>query len=120
VLTSSENSRDIQFDNFSLTFQGSVLVRDTQLHLNYSRRYGLLGLNGSGKSTLLCAIGQREVHIPSKMDMYHLVAEVPPSEKTALSIVCSCDAERAELERQSDELIGKGTIYLFTNQSINR
>eukprot|EP01048_Picozoa_sp_COSAG05_P019108 COSAG05_NODE_2920_length_2509_cov_85.126141_6_plen_319_part_00 len=58
VLTSSENSRDIQFDNFSLTFQGSVLVRDTSLHLNYNRRYGLLGLNGSGKSTLLCAIGQ--------------------------------------------------------------
>jgi hypothetical protein len=107
-LTSNPAMRDIHYDNFSLTFQGAVLVRDTSLVLNYGHRYGLLGLNGSGKSTLLCAIGHREVTIPDHLDMYHLVSEVPATTKTALEIVVACDAERLRLEKQADELTEKG------------
>jgi hypothetical protein len=108
VLTSNPAMRDIQYENFSLTFQGQVLVKDTKLALNYGRRYGLLGLNGSGKSTLLCAIGQREVDIPEHMDMYHLVSEVPASDHSAMDIVVSCDKERADLEKRADELSETG------------
>ena len=91
-----------------MTFQGKVIVQDTTLELNYTRRYGLLGLNGSGKSTLLCSIGQREIDIPKHMDMYHLVKEVPATSFRALDIVCSSDAERADLERQADALVATG------------
>ena len=91
-----------------MTFQGKVIVQDTTLELNYTRRYGLLGLNGSGKSTLLCSIGQREIDIPKHMDMYHLVKEVPATNISALDIVCASDAERDDLERQADELVAAG------------
>ena len=103
--TTADGNRDIHFENFSIIFQGKVLVQDTRLELNYTRRYGLLGLNGAGKSTLLCALGQREVDIPKHMDMYHLVKEVPATDIPAIDIVCSCDEERANLEAQADDLI---------------
>jgi ATP-binding cassette subfamily F protein 2 len=83
-------------------------VQDTTLELNYTRRYGLLGLNGSGKSTLLCSIGQREIDIPDHMDMYHLIKEVPATDMLALDIVCSSDAEREDLEKQADKLVETG------------
>jgi ATP-binding cassette subfamily F protein 2 len=108
VRTSPDTLRDIKFENFSLTFQGKVIVQDTTLELNYTRRYGLLGLNGSGKSTLLCSIGQREIDIPEHMDMYHLIKEVPATDIPALDIVCSSDAERADLEKQADDLVATG------------
>ena len=108
VRSSADALRDIKFENFSLTFQGKVIVQDTVLELNYTRRYGLLGLNGSGKSTLLCSIGQREVDIPEHMDMYHLIKEVPATDNLAIDIVCASDAERADLEKQADGMIETG------------
>ncbi|RVW17532.1 ABC transporter F family member 1 [Vitis vinifera] len=52
-------------ESLSVTFHGHDLIVDTELELNYGRRYGLLGLNGCGKSTLLTAIGCRELPIPN-------------------------------------------------------
>ncbi|KAG8048354.1 hypothetical protein GUJ93_ZPchr0008g12728 [Zizania palustris] len=72
VLASHPLSRDIHIESLSLTFHGHDLIVDSELELNYGRRYGLLGLNGCGKSTLLTAIGCRELPIPEHMDIYHL------------------------------------------------
>ncbi|KDO60223.1 hypothetical protein CISIN_1g0079821mg, partial [Citrus sinensis] len=57
VLCSHPLSRDIRIESLSVTFHGHDLIVDSELELNYGRRYGLLGLNGCGKSTLLTAIG---------------------------------------------------------------
>ena len=108
VLASSPASRDIHVNNFSITFNGSILVTDTVLNINYGRRYGLLGLNGSGKSSLLCAIGQREVPMPEHLDIFHLVKEVEACDETALHIVSYCDDERKRLEKMADELMETG------------
>ena len=37
ILTSHPQSRDIQFENFSLLFHGHELITDTNLELNYGR-----------------------------------------------------------------------------------
>ena len=37
ILTSHPQSRDIQFENFSLLFHGHELISDTNLNLNYGR-----------------------------------------------------------------------------------
>ena len=36
-LTSHPQSRDIQFENFSLLFHGHELIQDSTLELNYGR-----------------------------------------------------------------------------------
>ncbi len=40
ILTSHPQSRDIQFENFSLLFHGHELISDTDLELNYGRSAG--------------------------------------------------------------------------------
>ena len=45
ILTSHPQSRDIQFENFSLLFHGHELISDTNLELNYGR---------SASSTVVC------------------------------------------------------------------
>ncbi|KAE9461225.1 hypothetical protein C3L33_06828, partial [Rhododendron williamsianum] len=77
----------IQIESLSLTFHGHDLIVDSELELNYGRRYGLLGLNGCGKSTLLTAIGHRELPIPDHMDIHHLSREIEASDMSALQAV---------------------------------
>ncbi|XP_063697326.1 ATP-binding cassette sub-family F member 2 [Culicoides brevitarsis] len=98
-------SRDIKISNFSITFFGSELLQDTMLELNCGRRYGLLGANGCGKSSLLSVLGNREVPIPSHIDIYHLNREMPASSKTALECVMEVDEERIKLEKMAEELV---------------
>jgi len=50
VLASHPLSRDLKIENFSITFHGVELLKDTKLELNTGRRYGLIGFNGCGKS----------------------------------------------------------------------
>lgn len=104
VLSSHRRGRDVKITNYSLTFHGNVLFEDTELELNYGRRYGLLGLNGAGKSTLLSAIAERDVEIPDHIDIYHLKSEIEATEKTALEAVLDVDAERKRLEKEAEEL----------------
>lgn len=49
VLASHPAARDVKIDNFSITFHGVEILRDTKLELNCGRRYGLVGFNGCGK-----------------------------------------------------------------------
>ncbi|CAN6329032.1 unnamed protein product [Urochloa humidicola] len=104
VLASHPLSRDIHIESLSLTFHGHDLIVDSELELNYGRRYGLLGLNGCGKSTLLTAIGCRELPIPEHMDIYHLSHEIEASDMSALEAVVSCDEERVKLEKEAEIL----------------
>ncbi|CAK0734018.1 ATP-binding cassette sub- F member 1 [Coccomyxa viridis] len=105
ILTSHPQSRDIHLESFTLLFHGHELLVDTDLELNFGRRYGLVGPNGSGKSTLLKALGNREVQIPEHIDIYFLDREIPASDMTALEAVMSVDAERQRLEKEAEGLI---------------
>ncbi|XP_019177690.1 PREDICTED: ABC transporter F family member 1 [Ipomoea nil] len=107
VLCSHPLSRDIRIESLSLTFHGHDLIVDSELELNYGRRYGLLGLNGCGKSTLLTAIGCRELPIPDHMDIYHLSREIEASDMSSLQAVISCDEERLKLEKEVEALAGQ-------------
>ncbi|XP_042475285.1 ABC transporter F family member 1-like [Macadamia integrifolia] len=104
VLCSHPLSRDIHIESLSVTFHGHDLIVDSDLELNYGRRYGLLGLNGCGKSTLLEAIGNRELPIPEHMDIYHLTREIDASDMTSLEAVINCDEERLKLEKEAETL----------------
>ncbi|KAK3205924.1 hypothetical protein Dsin_019970 [Dipteronia sinensis] len=104
VLCSHPLSRDIRIESLSVTFHGHDLIVDSELELNYGRRYGLLGLNGCGKSTLLTAIGCRELPIPDHMDIYHLSREIEASDISSLEAVISCDEERLKLEKEVEML----------------
>lgn len=104
VLCSHPLSRDIRIESLSVTFHGHDLIVDSELELNYGRRYGLLGLNGCGKSTLLAAIGCRELPIPEHMDIYHLSREIEASDMSSLEAVISCDEERLKLEKEAETL----------------
>eukprot|EP00252_Welwitschia_mirabilis_P018236 TRINITY_DN4052_c1_g1_i1.p1 TRINITY_DN4052_c1_g1~~TRINITY_DN4052_c1_g1_i1.p1 ORF type:complete len:597 (-),score=136.73 TRINITY_DN4052_c1_g1_i1:315-2105(-) len=104
VLTSHPLSRDIHIESLSVTFHGHELIVDSELELNYGRRYGLLGLNGCGKSTLLTALGCRELPIPEHMDIFHLTREIGASDMSALEAVINCDEERLKLEKEAEAL----------------
>lgn len=108
VLASLAASRDVKINSASLVFHGKVLITDTTLELNYSRRYGLLGENGCGKSTLLKAIDKREYPIPDQVDIYLLNEGAPPSELGALEwVVREAEIEMERLDKLAEEILEK-------------
>lgn len=98
------NFKDINVLNFSITYFGKVLLEDSDLSLNFGRRYGLLGRNGCGKSTLMNVIGARGIPIPDNIDIYHLKHEIEAGDETALEAVLSVDDERVRLQKEADYL----------------
>ncbi|KAJ0400188.1 hypothetical protein ATCC90586_009324 [Pythium insidiosum] len=98
------NFKDINVLNFSLLYHGKVLLEDTDIALNYGRRYALIGRNGSGKSTFMNVLGARGVPIPDSIDIYHLKHEIEASDMTALEAVLSVDEERNKLQAEADQL----------------
>ena len=108
VLASLAASRDVKINSVSLVFHGKVLITDTMLELNYSRRYGLLGENGCGKSTLLKAIDKREYPIPEHVDIYLLNEGAPPSDLGALEwVVREAENEMERLDKLAEEILEK-------------
>ena len=105
VLSSHPRGMDVHITNFSLTFYGVELFKDTTLELNHGRRYGLIGYNGCGKSALLECLAAREVPIPSHIDIFLLTAEMEASDKTALECVMEVDDEVARLEAEAESLM---------------
>jgi ATP-binding cassette subfamily F protein 2 len=94
-------SRDIHITSFSVAYYGRHLVQETDLELNYGRRYGLIGSNGSGKSTILGAIADREIPIPDHIDITMLREEAEASDRTALQAVVDRSMEEiARLEAE--------------------
>lgn len=108
VLASLATSRDVKINSASLVFHGKVLITDTTLELNYSRRYGLLGENGCGKSTLLKAIHKREYPIPEQVDIYLLNEGAPPTDLGALEwVVREAEREMERLEKLAEDILEK-------------
>lgn len=108
VLSSIASSRDVKITSTSLVFHGRVLITDSTLELNFSRRYGLLGENGCGKSTLLKAIAAREYPVPEHVDIYLLNEGAPPSELGALEwVVTEAQNEMQRLENKAEEILEK-------------
>ena len=108
VLASLSTSRDVKINSASLVFHGKVLITDTTLELNYSRRYGLLGENGCGKSTLLKAIDKREYPVPEQVDIYLLNEGAPPSDLGALEwVVREAEHEMERLDKLAEEILEK-------------
>lgn len=97
----SPKSRDIHITSFSVSYYGRPLVQETDLELNYGRRYGLLGANGSGKSTILATIADREISIPNSIDIFLLREEAEASDRTALQAVV--DKSMEEIKRLEAE-----------------
>ncbi|KAG0055709.1 hypothetical protein BGZ89_002294, partial [Linnemannia elongata] len=101
VLTSQPLSRDIKIESFSLRFHGRELISNTDIDLNFGRRYGLIGANGSGKSTFLECLAAREVPIPEHIDIYLLQEEAAPSDYNAIeAVVVEAKIEVERLEKQ--------------------
>ena len=108
VLASLPASRDVKVTSASLVFHGKVLITDSTLELNFSRRYGLLGENGCGKSTLLKSIATREYPIPEHIDIYLLNEGAPPSDLGALEwVVTEAQAQLDRMEKQAEEILEK-------------
>ena len=108
VLASLEASRDVKITSVSLVFHGKVLITDTTLEMNYSRRYGLLGENGCGKSTLLKAIAAREFPIPEHVDIYLLNEGAPKTELGALEwVVTEAENEMNRLDKLAEDILEK-------------
>jgi len=89
---------------YSITYQGVVLLDDTELKLSWGQRYGLLGMNGCGKSTMMDTIGFKELPIPDHFDIYHLRGEMPASDKSALETVLEVDQKKALLEAEVERV----------------
>jgi ATP-binding cassette subfamily F protein 2 len=106
VLSSSEEARDVKFDSFSLMVGGNQLVTDCHVELNQGCRYGLIGLNGSGKSNVLAALAQREVPLPSHIDIYHLHEEAPANELSGVeAVIAHIVEETQKLEELSERIM---------------
>lgn len=98
------NARDIKVGGVSVAFHGKNLIEETELVINYGRRYGFIGPNGSGKSTIMKAIAARSIPIPDGIDIYFLDSEYEASEKTALQAVFEVQDEVKDLENQAEAL----------------
>lgn len=106
VLTSEPSNRDVKFDSFSLMVGGNQLVNDCRIELNAGCRYGLIGDNGTGKSNVLAAIAQRDVPLPTHIDVFHLHEEAPTSDMTAVEAVIAHIVEEAKrLEELSAQIM---------------
>jgi ATP-binding cassette subfamily F protein 2 len=99
-----KNTRDINVSGVSVAFHGKNLVEETDLVINYGRRYGLIGPNGSGKSTVMKAIAARSIPIPDAIDIYFLDCEYEACDKTAIQAVFEVQDEVRDLENQAEKL----------------
>ncbi|KAG8826967.1 hypothetical protein FRC17_008020 [Serendipita sp. 399] len=105
VLVSDPKSRDIKIESYTLSFHGRLLFENAAVSFNYGQRYGLLGENGSGKSTFLQSIAERDIEIPSHIDIYMVNGEAEPSDTNALDyIVAGAKEKVAKLEKRIEDL----------------
>jgi ATP-binding cassette subfamily F protein 2 len=108
VLTSKDDSRDIEISSFSIILYGREMIADTVLQLNFGRRYGLIGHNGSGKTTMLICLAAREVPIPEHIDIWHLSTEARPSDRSAIQCVIDVvEKEQHRLEKMEEDLMSE-------------
>jgi ATP-binding cassette subfamily F protein 2 len=113
------NARDINVSGFNVAFHGKNLVEETDLVINYGRRYGFIGPNGSGKSTVMKAIAARSIPIPDAIDIYFLDKEYEASDKTAIAAVFEVQDEVHDLEQQAERLNNKMAEVADDEEALN-
>lgn len=104
----SGNSRekDIQVNNFRITYGGNILLDEADLRLVYGRRYGLIGRNGIGKTTLLKHMATFDIEgFPRHHRVLHVKQEVKSSDMLVLEVVLAADIERTSLINREIELL---------------
>jgi hypothetical protein len=106
VLASHAAALDVKIQSFSISVGGNQLLQDCELELCQGCRYGLIGENGSGKSNVLAAIAQRDVPLPSHVDVFHLHEEARPylprtSRAPPAHLPCTSRAPPVHLPRTS-------------------
>jgi len=93
VLASRPASVDVRIEQVTMSMFGKELIQDTNIILNHSRKYGLIGSNGSGKSTLLACMAARELPIHDHIDIWHVHQEADPMPVSALQAVMDVAAK---------------------------
>ncbi|OMJ20084.1 putative ABC transporter ATP-binding protein [Smittium culicis] len=99
--------KDINIENFDITFGGKKILTNSELKLIFGRRYGLIGKNGVGKSTLLRNISKRELPIPTYISILHVEQEMAGDDTTAINSVLKADFFREMLLKEESEIMAK-------------
>lgn len=68
---------------------------------------------------MLHAIAEREFPIPSQIDIFLLTREIQASDKTAIQCVIEVDQERAQLEKDAEDLAHFEDEGLFGQRYLN-
>jgi ATP-binding cassette subfamily F protein 3 len=98
--------KDIQVNNFRITYGGNILLDEADLRLVYGRRYGLIGRNGIGKTTLLKHMATFDIEgFPRHHRVLHVKQEVKSSDMLVLEVVLAADVERTSLINKEMELL---------------
>ncbi|KAM9958115.1 hypothetical protein ACTFIW_013095 [Dictyostelium discoideum] len=104
TIRGTNQSRDIHVDTFNVTYGKNDLIINSDLNLNYGRKYGLIGRNGTGKTTLLRHIASREIGIDNNLSILHVEQEVNGNETTVIDCVLEADVERDRLLKEEKRL----------------
>jgi len=97
----------IQFNDIHLLRGGNSLLKDANLTLHSSQRYGLVGRNGAGKTSLFKLLLNQltpdsgELQVPPNLRLAHMAQEIGDTQRTTLDHVLDGDA----LFRQAEQSI---------------
>ncbi|KAJ2157639.1 ATP-binding cassette, regulator of translational elongation [Coemansia sp. RSA 552] len=99
--------KDVKLTNFDISFAGKRILTNSNLHLVYGRRYGLVGKNGQGKSTLLRNIAYRELSVPTYISILFVEQEMAGDETPAIRSVLKADIFREQLLKDEASINGE-------------
>ncbi|KAJ1934211.1 ATP-binding cassette, regulator of translational elongation, partial [Kickxella alabastrina] len=91
--------KDVKIDGFDISYAGKRILTNSNLHLVFGRRYGLIGRNGIGKSTLLRNIAYRELAVPTYISILFVEQEMAGDETPAIRSVLKADLFREQMLR---------------------
>jgi len=95
----------LKIEQFTLSFKGNVLFKDTGVTLATGHRYGLVGPNGCGKSTFLRNLAAKKLPgMDPNFDLLHVEQEVDGTDETAINSVLSADKLRTRLLEEKEEI----------------
>eukprot|EP00756_Hemistasia_phaeocysticola_P031029 Hpha_TRINITY_DN16326_c3_g2::TRINITY_DN16326_c3_g2_i2::g.60257::m.60257/K06185/ABCF2; ATP-binding cassette, subfamily F, member 2 len=99
-----DEETQILVHGIDINYYGQHVLTGQTLSLIVGHRYGLVGSNGCGKSTLLSVIGNGEIEVPKRVNLFHLREEVKASDKSVMEVVLEADTELPRLQAELDEL----------------
>ncbi|KAJ2471923.1 ATP-binding cassette, regulator of translational elongation [Coemansia sp. RSA 2322] len=91
--------KDVKLEGFDISYAGKRILTNSNLHLVFGRRYGLIGRNGIGKSTLLRNIAHRELAVPTYISILFVEQEMVGDDTSAIRSVLKADIFREQLLR---------------------